>query len=708
MKLKPISFILIASMLALFFACTHMNNKSINAPVAERIEKQLIMHGDTRIDPYFWLNQRENPKVIAYLNAENEYLETSMADYKEFREKLFTELVGRIKQTDESVPYKHKGYYYITRYEDGKEYPIYSRKKEVLTAPEEIMLNVNDLAKGHKYYQVGGISLSSNNRILAYGVDTVSRRQYDIYFKDLETGELLSDKLINTSGSATWANDNKTLFYTAKDPQTLRTNKIYRHVLGTDTKEDVLVYEEKDETFNTGVFKTKSEKYIMIASSSTLSSEYRFIETEKPLSKFVVFQAREKEHEYSIDHYGDKFYIVTNWNAKNFRLMTTPISKTKKENWVELIPHRSDVLLEEMEIFKNFYVLSERKNGLVNLRVINWTTGEEHYLNFGEEDYTAGISINPSFDSDLLRYGYTSLTTPRSIYDYNMVTREKTLLKEQEVLGDFDKTKYEAKRLYVTARDGKKIPVSMVYHKGMELNGDNPLLLYGYGSYGYNIDPYFSSSRLSLLDRGFIYVIAHIRGSETMGREWYDDGKMMHKMNTFNDFIDVAEYLVNERYTSPAKQFAQGGSAGGLLMGAVVNMRPDLFKGIIADVPFVDVVTTMLDETIPLTTGEYDEWGNPNDSAAYFYMKSYSPYDNVKAQNYPAMLVTTGLHDSQVQYWEPAKWVAKLRATKTDNNLLLLHTNMEVGHGGASGRFEQYKEIALEYAFMFKMLNVNQ
>lgn len=706
MKAKSISVVLIVSSLTLLFSCNLMNNTKDNAPIAERIEKQLVMHGDTRIDPYFWLKERENPKVIDYLNAENSYLESSMADYKEVRENLFKELVARIKQTDESVPYFHKGYHYITRYEEGKEYPIYSRKKELLTAPEEILLNVNDLAKGFAYYQVGGLSISSNNRILAYGVDTVSRRQYDIFFKDLETGELLKDKLTNTSGSATWANDNKTLFYTVKDPQTLRTNKIYRHILGTDSKKDVLVYEEKDETFNSGVFKTKSEKYIMIASSSTLSSEYRFVDADKPTEKFHVFQPREKEHEYSIDHYGDKFYIVTNWNAKNFRLMTTPITKTTKENWVELIAHRPDVLLEEIEIFKNYYVLSERKNGLINLRIINWKTNEEHYLNFGEEDYTASISINPSFDSDLLRYSYTSLTTPRSVYDYNMVSKQKTLLKEQEVLGDFDKTKYEAKRLYVTARDGKTIPASMVYKKGMERNADNPLLLYGYGSYGYNIDPYFSAARLSLLDRGFVFVIAHIRGSETLGREWYDDGKMMHKMNTFTDFIDVADYLIKERYTSTTKLFAQGGSAGGLLMGAIVNMRPELFRGIIADVPFVDVVTTMLDESIPLTTGEYDEWGNPNDSAAYFYMKSYSPYDNVKAQNYPAMLVTTGLHDSQVQYWEPAKWVAKLRAVKTDKNLLMLHTNMEVGHGGASGRFEQYKEIALEYAFMFKMLNL--
>jgi oligopeptidase B len=527
-----------------------------------------------------------------------------------------------------------------------------------------------------------------------------------IRFRNLETGVELSETILNTGGYNCWANDNKTLFYTQKDPQTLRTNKIYYHTLNTSTTNDKLVYEEKDESFYALVYKTKSEKYIMIASGSTLSTEYRYLDADNPHGTFKVFQPREREHEYSVDHFGDKFYIVTNWNAKNFRLMETPVNATEKKNWKELIAHRPDVLIEEIEIFSNYLVVSERNKGLTNLRIIDWKTNKEHYLNFGEEDYTASISINPEFESKELRYSYTSLTTPNSTISYNMETHEKKVLKEQEVLGVFDKTKYEAKRLNIPSRDGKLIPVSMVYRKGTKFDGSSPLLLYGYGSYGSNIDPYFSSSRLSLLDRGFIYVIAHIRGGEDLGREWYEDGRMLHKINTFNDFIDCAAYLVNENYTSVQHLYAQGGSAGGLLMGAVVNMRPDLFHGVIADVPFVDVVTTMLDESIPLTTGEYDEWGNPNDTTYYNYMKSYSPYDNVKAQNYPAMLVTTGLHDSQVQYWEPAKWVAKLREMKTDHNLLLLYTNMDAGHGGASGRFEQYKEIAREYAFLFKLENI--
>ncbi len=685
-----------------------MNKEELKVPVAERIEKELLMHGDTRIDPYFWLKDRENPKVTDYLNAENNYTDLYLSDYNKFKDDLYQELVGRIKQTDESVPYFDNGYYYISRFEEGKEYPIYSRKKGSLDAPEEIMLDVNEMAQGHAYYQVGGLSVSPDNRWLVFGVDTVSRRQYKLYFKNLETGEILSQTIENTSGYAAWSNDNCTLFYTGKNPQTLRTDKIFRHTLGSEQKEDVLVYEETDETFYTTVYKTKSEKYIMIASSSTLTSEYQFLDADKPDGKFTIFHPRERELEYSVDHYKDKFYIVTNWNAKNFRLMVTSLDKTTKENWTELIAHRPDVLLEDIEIFSRYLVVGERKNGLINLRIINWKTSEEHYLDFGEEDYTASVSINPDFESDTLRYSYTSLTTPRSVYDYNMNDRTKVLLKQQEVLGDFDKENYEAKRLYVSSRDGKQIPLSMVYRKGIEKDGNNPTLLYGYGSYGINIDPYFSSSRLSLLDRGFIFVIAHIRGSETLGRQWYEDGKMMAKMNTFNDFIDSAEYLIREQYTSSDKLFAQGGSAGGLLMGAVVNLAPHLFKGILADVPFVDVVTTMLDDSIPLTTGEYDEWGDPNEEEAYFYMKSYSPYDNVKAQDYPAMLVTTGLHDSQVQYWEPAKWVAKLRYLKTDNNPLLLHTNMDAGHGGASGRFEQFKEVALEYAFMFKLLNIKK
>jgi oligopeptidase B len=707
--MKKEALFLLIFIILLNMSCKENEKEKVpQPPVAEKIKKELTIHGDTRIDNYFWLRERENPKVIDYLKAENAYTDSVMAHTKDFQTKIFDEIVGRIKKDDSSVPYKRNGYFYYSRYEKGGEYPIYCRKKDNMDADEEIMLNVNEMAKGYSYYQIGGYQVSEDNKILAYSTDTVSRRKYTIYFKDLTTGELLADKIAVTTGGITWANDNKTIYYTTKDPETLRSDKIFRHALGTEQADDKLIFEEKDETFDTYVYKSKSKKYLMIGSSSTLSTEYRFASADETNPDFKIFQAREKDLEYDVSHFEDKFYIRTNWKAKNFRLMETPANKTEKENWKEIIPNRDDVLLEGIDIFKKYLVLSERKNGLTELRIINQTDKSEHYLDFGEETYSAWTSTNLEFDTDILRYGYTSMTTPNSTFDYNMNSKERTLLKQQDVLGGFSPNNYEAKRLWATAEDGTKIPISLVYKKGIKLDGNNPLLQYAYGSYGYSMDPYFSSVRLSLLDRGFVYAIAHVRGGEEMGRYWYEEGKLLKKKNTFTDFIACSEYLIKEKYTNPDKLFAMGGSAGGLLMGAIANMRPDLYKGIIAQVPWVDVVTTMLDSSIPLTTSEYDEWGNPNEKEYYTYMLSYSPYDQVKAQDYPNMLITTGLHDSQVQYFEPTKWTAKLRDMKTNDNLLLLTINMDTGHGGASGRFDRYKETALEYAFMFDLLGIKK
>ena len=679
----------------------------IKPPVAEKIGKELTIHGHTRIDSYYWLNERENPKVKEYLEAENEYKNTVMKHTEAFQEELYNEIVGRIKKTDMSVPYKSESYYYYTRYEEGGEYPVYCRKKESMEGEEEILLNVNQNAEGYAYYGVTGLTVSTDNNLLAYGVDKVSRRKYTIHFKNIETGEMLKDEIPNTTGRAIWANDNKTVFYSTKDPA-LRSFKIFKHILGSDASGDKEIFHEADITFSTSVTKTKSKKYLIIGSRSTLSTEYRYLDANKPDGEFKIVQPREKDLLYNVDHFKDRFYIRTNLNAENFRLMETPVDKTSKEYWNEIIPHRKDVLLQRFEIFNNFLVVSERKNGLAQLRVINWDDKTEHYLDFVEEAYRASISNNPEFDTDLLRYSYTSLTTPNSIFDYNMKTREKMLLKQDEVLGDFDSINYKTERLYATAKDGTKVPISLVYKKGLDKNGENPLLLGAYGSYGSSRDPSFSSVRLSLLDRGFVYAIAHIRGGQEMGRYWYEEGKLFNKKNTFTDFIACAEHLIAEKFTNPEKLFAQGGSAGGLLMGAIYNMRPDIWKGVIAGVPFVDVITTMLDDSVPLTSGEWDEWGNPNIKEYYDYMLSYSPYDNVEAKDYPSMLVTTGFHDSQVQYWEPAKWVAKLRELKTDDNIILLDTNMDAGHGGASGRFRRYKRSALEYAFMFDLIGIKE
>lgn len=681
-------------------------NVGPKAPIAKIVPTTFEAFGHKRTDNYFWLRERDNPEVTAYLEAENAYTSAQMADVKNLQDKLFEEITGRIKQTDESVPYKHNGYYYYTRYEEKKEYPIYCRKKGTLEAGEEILLDVNLLAEGKRFCQVAGLSVSPDNTMLAYGADFSGRRLYTLYIIDLKNRKPLASPIENTVGDVAWANDNKTYFFATKDTVTLRSDKIFRQQLGSNMGE--LVYHEMDETFVSGVYRSKSEQYIIIGCYASVSNEYHIIDANQPQLPPRVFQTREKEHEYSIYHFEDHFYVLTNWQAKNFRLMKTPEYATTRVNWTEVVPHRSDVLLEDLDIFRDYLVLSERNDGLANIRIMETHTGQEHYINFGEPVYVAGTSINPEFDSKILRFSYSSLTTPNSVYDYHMGTRTRTLLKQQEVVGSFRPEDYQAERIYVTARDGARVPVSMVYRKGFKKDGHQPLLLYAYGSYGHTIDPYFNSSRLSLLDRGFVFAIAHVRGGQIYGRQWYEDGKLLKKKNTFNDYIDCAQYLIDNSYTSPDRLFGMGGSAGGLLIGAVANMKPQLFKGLIAAVPFVDVVTTMLDDSIPLTTGEYDEWGNPNDSIFYEYMLSYSPYDNVIAQDYPAMLVTTGLHDSQVQYWEPAKWVAKLRANKTDKNLLLLHTNMDAGHGGASGRFEQYKETALNYAFMLKLLGIKE
>ena len=695
----------------------HMN-KDLKAPSAEKQAKSLTIHNSTRIDNYFWMRltdeqktaknkDNQTQKVEAYLNAENEYFDKVTASTNNFQKELFEEMKGRIKEDDTSVPYFRNNYFYITRFEKGSQYPIYSRKKESLEVDEEILFDVNQEALEHEYFQLGALNVSPDNKLVAFATDTVSRRQYTIQIKNLETGELLTDKIENTTGGSVWSNDNKTLFYTKKDPLTLRSSSIYRHILGTDASQDVIVFEEKDETYSTYVYKTKSHKFIVIGSSSTLSSEYRIISADKPYGDWKVIHPREDNLEYSLAHYGDYFYIQTNKDdAINFKLMKTPVNKTTKENWVDVIPHRNETLLEDVSIFKNYLVIEERSNGLGKIRIKTWDGKEDYYLPFNEETYSAGVYANPEFDTDVIRYSYNSMTTPNSVIDFNMKNQTKEIKKEQEVLGGkFDKNNYKSERIWATARDGKKVAISLVYHKDTELNKNTPLLQYAYGSYGYTISDGFSSTRLSLLDRGFVYAVAHIRGGQYLGREWYNDGKMMNKKNSFFDFIDCSKYLIDNNYTSAKHLYAMGGSAGGLLVGAVSNLNPELYNGIIAAVPFVDVISTMLDESIPLTTGEFDEWGNPKEKEAYDYMLSYSPYDQVTSKDYPNMLVTTGYFDSQVQYWEPAKWVAKLRELKTDKNTLLLHTNMDVGHGGASGRFDALKETAIDYTFLLALEN---
>ena len=671
-------------------------------PDANPKDKELSIHGDTRLDPYYWLNDREDPEVIQYLEDENSYTRAVLKSTEKMQKQLFEEMKGRIKEDDSSVPYFLNDYWYIRRYEKGKDYPIFTRKHKTLDAAEEILLDVNELAKDLSYCQVSGLSVSPDNTKLTYGIDTLSRRIYTIKIKDLISGETLKDEIHGVSSYAAWAADSETFFYTLKDKETLRTDKIFRHKIGDTQADDAMVFEEKDETFYAFVYPSKSREYIMIGSTSTLTSEYRYLPSDKPTGKFKTIQKRQRGLEYNVAHFEDMFYISTNAdNSTNFKLVKVPVASLNKKNWTDVLPHRDDVLLEGVELFRDFMVVSERIDGLLQLRVVKWDGSEDYYMDFESETYSASLGTNVDFDAQTFRYNFTSLTTPSSVIDYNTITKTKEVKKEQEVLGGtFDKSNYVAERLWATADDGTKIPISLVRHIDTALTPKTPLLQYGYGSYGNTIDPYFSSVRLSLLDRGFVFAIAHVRGGEYLGRTWYENGRQLAKKNTFTDFIACSKFLIDQSYTSPEHLYAMGGSAGGLLMGAIMNMAPELYKGIVAAVPFVDVVTTMLDDSIPLTTGEYDEWGNPNDETYYHYIKSYSPYDNVKPMSYPNTLITTGLHDSQVQYWEPAKWVAKLRDVQQGDNLILLHTNMDAGHGGASGRFEALKEIAMEYAFL--------
>ena len=707
--------ILLSLAALLIFSC---NNKSSNKlmsdfnqpPLANKIPKELKIHGDVRVDEFYWLNDRENPEVIDYLNKENDYYKQETKHTKIFQEDLFEEMKSRIKKDDSSVPYKYNGYWYITKYEKGKDYPIYTRKKESLDSIEELLFDCNIMAKDHSYFRLVGLNISPNNQFISYGLDTTGRRQYNLRIKDLKSNKVFKEEIWNTTGSSTWANDNKTLFYSLKDETTLRSEAIYKHRLNTNPENDELVFEEKDDTFGVGVYKTKSQKYLVISSYSTLTTEYQILNANNPDGIFKVFQARTRGLEYSISHFENYFYIVSNIdNAQNFKLSKTSENNTEKANWVDVISHREDVLLEGVDIFKDFLVVSERENGLNKIKISTWDNSTSYYLPFNSETYTAYTTSNIDFETTKLRYGYQSLVTPSSVIEFDMITKEKTILKEQEVLDvDFNKEKYTSKRLWANASDGSKIPISLVHHVDTEINSNTPLLLYAYGSYGSTIDPYFSTVRLSLLNRGFVYAIAHIRGGEYMGRQWYEDGKLFKKRNTFTDFIDSSKFLINNNYTSPEHLYAMGGSAGGLLMGAVINMAPELYNGVVAQVPFVDVITTMLDDTIPLTTGEYDEWGNPNDKEYYDYIKTYSPYDNITNKMYPNLLVTTGLHDSQVQYWEPAKWVARLRDLDKNTSKLYLDTNMDAGHGGSSGRFESLKEIASVYAFLFDLESINK
>lgn len=678
---------------------------SLLPPSAEKHSFQLKKHDDIRIDPYYWLRERENPEVIDYLERENDYYQKMTTDTESFREDLFVELKNRIKEEDNSVPYFYNEYWYITRFEKGKQYPIYTRKKDSLTAKEEILFDCNKMAEGHDYFRLVGMNISPDNTKAIYGIDTESRRKYTLYVKDLISGEILETKIKNTSGGSAWALDNQYFFYTKKNEETLRSEWIYRHNIAAASEKDELIFHEKDETFSVGVGESKSHEYIMISSYSTLTSEQQFLDAADPLGKFEIIQPRTRGLEYSVSQYQDHFYILNNQNgATNYKISKVLISNPEARQWEDLIPHREDVLLEDFEIFNDYFVTTQRENGLTSIRIQSWDEEVDYFLPIESETYSLYGSFNPDFDTTKFRFGFTSLSTPRGIYEFDMETQQKVLLKQQEVMDvNFDPENYKEERIWANARDGAKVPISLVYHKNTTPSENTPLYLYAYGSYGATIDPGFSMSRLSLLDRGFVFAIAHIRGGEYLGRPWYESGKLLKKKNTFNDFIDASQFLIDSKMTSAAHLHAAGGSAGGLLMGVIVNEAPELYRSVIAAVPFVDVITTMLDETIPLTTGEYDEWGNPNEKEFYDYMISYSPYDNVKPQEYPNMLVTAGYHDSQVQYWEPAKWVAKLRDLKTDSNVLFLDTNMEAGHSGASGRFDALKDAAKQYTFILQL-----
>ena len=698
---------------------TDMQTQENAPPIAERKDSLLEAHGNTRVDPYFWMRLTDQQKiandpdiqtkkVVQYLEDENTYTSEVMKPTDSLQQQLFEEMTGRIQKDDASVPYLKNGYWYYTRFEEAQEYPIYCRKKGSLDAEESIMLNVNQLAQGYDYYAVGGLRISKDNNILAYAVDTLSRRVYTYKFLNLETGKLLDDEITNTEPGGAWSNDNLTFYYTTKNNVTLLSEKIWRHQLKTDQKEDNMMYHEQDPSFYISVKKSKSDDYIVISCRSTLITDYHILSAQEPTGTFRQFTPRNGPHEYSIEHFKDKFYVLTNWEAQNFKLMETSQEATDLENWSTLISNNPDTLLSSIQVFSEHLVISQRSNALTSLKVIHQETGNHHEVSFDEPAYVVFPTTNTEFNTTKLRFIYASLTTPNTTFEYDMNNRSKTILKETQVMGGHDPSKYETERLFAEGRDGTQIPISLVYKKGLVKSDQNPLLLYAYGSYGNSTDPWFSSIRLSLLDRGFIYAIAHIRGGQEMGRKWYEEGRMFKKKNTFYDFIDCAAYLSNEGYTSASHLYAQGGSAGGLLMGAVINMAPEYFNGIIAAVPFVDVISTMMDESIPLTTAEFNEWGNPKNLESYEYMHSYSPYDQVRAQAYPNLLVTTGYFDSQVQYWEPAKWVAKLRTYKTDENLLLLKTNMAAGHGGASGRYRRYENVALQYAFLLSLEDINE
>ena len=682
-----------------------MSKDNLLPPKANIITHHHKIHDHIRIDPYYWLKDRENPEVVDYLERENDYYQKMTAPTKELQEWLFDEMKGRIKEDDSSVPYFYNEYWYITRYEKGKDYPIYTRKKETLEAEEEVLFDCNLMATDYDYFSLVGINVSPDNSKVAYALDTLSRRKYVIYVKDLSDGSLLKTNIKNTTGVSVWGADNKTLYYNRKNPETLRSEAVIKHDIQLPDQVDELVYAEVDETYSVYVSKSKSKEYIFISSFSTLTSEHWFLKADDHYLNFKIIQPRLVGLEYDIEHFGDHFYIHTNHQgAINFKMMRTLISKPEIENWETLLEHREQVLLEDFELFKDYWVLNERENGLSRLRIFSWDGKKDYFMPLKGETYNLFTSVNTEFNTSLLRYVFNSMTTPSSVIEFNMETKESKTLKEQEVLGgNFDKDNYVAKRLWAPAEDGTKVPISIVYHKDTELNAETPILQYAYGSYGSTVDPSFSTTRLTLLDRGFAFAIAHIRGGEYMGRQWYEDGKLLKKNNTFTDFVDCSKFLIKEGYTSADHLYAYGGSAGGLLMGVVINIDPELYNGIISAVPFVDVVTTMLDDSIPLTTSEYDEWGNPNEKKYYEYMLSYSPYDQVKEQKYPNILVTAGFHDSQVQYFEPAKWVAKLRTMKTDNNYLFLDTNMSAGHSGASGRFDGLKELAKKYAFLLDL-----
>jgi len=707
--IRPAPLILSMIGLALAVLAPAAPGPGVPAPPRARVVPHTLPdHGHPRVDEYYWLRDRESPDVRAYLEAENAYTDAAMAHTRPLQEKLFAEITARIPKDEDTAPWPDGDYVYYERYERGGEYPVYCRRRASLPGPEEVILDGNALGRGETYFSLRGVEVSPGQQLVVYATDTVGRRLYTMRFKDLRTGRTLPDAVPNVTANSVWAADDRSIFYVKQHPETLRWYQVWRHDLGTDPKADRLVYEETDETYNIDLKPSKSRKYIIMNCTQTLASEVRLLRADQPDGEFVVFEPRRKDHEYRVEHAEDGFYIVTNWDAKNFRLMKAREGGTGRDHWTELVPHRPDVLLSGVEVFSRYVVLVERRGGLVRMEVRPKAGAPPREVDFGEPAYDAWLEKNRVYDTKALRYGYTSLTTPNSVYEYDLESGERTLVKRQEVLGGYDPGQYVTERLYARARDGVAVPVSIVHRKDAPRDGTSPLLLYAYGSYGSSTDAVFDISMPSLLDRGFVYAIAHVRGGQELGRHWYEDGKLLKKKNTFTDFVDCAQFLVEQRYTRPDRLFAQGGSAGGLLMGAITNMRPDLFRGVIAEVPFVDVVTTMLDDSIPLTTEEWDEWGDPRQDEYYDYMLSYSPYDQIEKKEYPSILVTTSLHDSQVQYWEPAKYVARLRARKTDDNVLLLKTDMEAGHSGKTGRFHYYEDVAFQFAFLLDLVGIDR